>query len=444
MKLIQLDGVNIVGIPSPSQDSSCPILFEASKIIHRSKSIARLPSASFRALKRLINDGKQLSLRDTLLGFMTTATNELNDIFFAFPDGVFHHVCAECTALCCRGQGFAGSLKREMNFIFRNYPPLASLVTEREGDIVTVATPTGRCFFLRNDNLCQIEMEHGRAKKPGICLLFPFNDFSRIGNTLVVAPHFMCPLRLNLPAAPGRVEGTHASVAKAIKETNMGEADYVRGFVGTAKLPPGKSAGEILERERVFRDLCSESLGKARFRDVVAASSDDPAALWAFRKRVAKLLLWTVPPQSETRDALDDILIASAPAYRVEALFHSDEGLLRFLVLAELLVRRVYAMSIGASTLQGVYGVIEDMRPALRLLAWGDVKPPLKKIKLKSPEFGDTNLVDSAQKFLNWMPGKGVLSALEKALPQKFTTADRIVVIRQSADTVDPTIRRTG
>src|SRR5687768_9293505 len=119
MTLIQLDGVNIVGIPSPSQDSSCPILFEASKIIHRSKSIARLPSSSFRALKRLINDGKRLSLRDTLLGFMTTATNELNDIFFAFPDGVFHHVCAECTALCCRGQGFAGSLKREMNFIFR-------------------------------------------------------------------------------------------------------------------------------------------------------------------------------------------------------------------------------------------------------------------------------------------------------------------------------------
>jgi hypothetical protein len=50
--------------------------------------------------------------------------------------------------------------------------------------------------------------------------------------------------------------------------------------------------------------------------------------------------------------------------------------------------------------------------------------------------------VDSAQKFLNWLPVKGVLPALEKALPPKFSTADRIVVIRQSADTVDPAIRR--
>ena len=379
-----------------------------------------------------------------VLGFMKHPENDLMDIFFAFPDGVFHHVCAECTALCCRGQGFAGSLKREMNFVFRNYPPLASLVTEREGDIVTVATPTGRCFFLRNDNLCQIELDHGRARKPGICLLFPFNDFSRIGNTLVVAPHFMCPLRLNLPAAPGKVEGTHASVAKAIKETNLGEADYVRGFVGTSRLPPGKSSTEVLKREREFCNLCTESLGNAQFRDVIAASSEDPSALWAFRKRVAKLLGWTVPAQQATRDAVDDILIASAPAYRVESLYLSDEALLRFLSLSELLVRRVYSMSIGAPTLQGVYGVIEDMRPALRLLAWGDAKPPMKKVSLKSPEFGDSNLVDSAQKFLNWMPVKGVLPALEKALPPKFSTSDRIVVIRQSADTIDPAIRRTA
>ncbi|HET9943323.1 MAG TPA: hypothetical protein VFR05_08280 [Terriglobia bacterium] len=331
-----------------------------------------------------------------------------------------------------------------MNFVFRNYPPLASLVTEREGDIVTVATPAGRCFFLRNDNLCQIEIEHGRARKPGICLLFPFNDFSRIGNTLVVSPHFMCPLRLNLPAAPGKVEGTHESVAKAIKETNLGEADYVRGFVGTAKLPAGKTATQVLDREREFRDQCGQALGSARFRDVLEEASDDPSALWAFRKRVAKLLSWNVPLQTESRDLIDDILIASASAYRVESLYLSDEAILRYLTLSELLARRVYAMSIGAPTLQGVYGVIEDMRPALRLLAWGDAKPPLKKVSLKSPEFGDSNLVDSAQKFLNWLPVKGVLPALEKALSPKFSPADRIVVVRQSADTVDPAIRKTA
>ena len=217
-------------------------LFEASEIIHRSKAFARFRSTQNRRFTGPKLPRNEFTIRDTLHSLMTAVLNQTTDIFFAFPDGVFHHVCAECTALCCRGQGFAGSLKREMNFIFKNYPPLASLVTEREGDVVTVATPAGSCFFLRKDNLCQIELDHGRARKPGICLLFPFNDFSRIGNTLVVAPHFMCPLRLNLPAAPGSVEGTHANVAKAIQETTMGDADYVRGFVGTAKLPAGRSA----------------------------------------------------------------------------------------------------------------------------------------------------------------------------------------------------------
>jgi hypothetical protein len=375
---------------------------------------------------------------------MTALANDSLPIFFAFPDGVFHHICAECTALCCRGQGFAGSLKREMNYIFKNYPPLASLVTEREGDVVTVATPAGRCFFLRNDNLCQIELDHGRARKPGICLLFPFNDFSRIGNTLVVAPHFMCPLRLSLPAAPGKVEGTHASVARAIKETAMGEDAYVRGFVGTAKLPHGRTATEIHQRETLFRDTCSESLGRSRFRDVVEESSSNPAGLRSFRKRVAKMLSWSLPAQSEERDSIDDILIASASAYRVESLYHSDEGLLRFLTLSELMARRVYQISLSPPTLQGVYGVLEDMRPALRLLAWDEETPPLKKIPLKSPEFGDSNLVDSAQKFLNWMPSRGVLPALEKAFAPKFSAADRIVIVRQCADVIDPAIRRTN
>jgi hypothetical protein len=331
-----------------------------------------------------------------------------------------------------------------MNYIFRNYPQLSSLVTEREGDVVTVATPAGRCFFLRNDNLCQIEVEHGKARKPGICLLFPFNDFSRIGNTLVVAPHFMCPLRLNLPAAPGQVEGTHANVAKAIQETAMGATDYVRGFIGTAKLPVGRTPAEILERERLFRDRCGEALGRARFRDILEETSNNPAGLCAFRKQVARLLLWKQPLEREEHDMLDDILIASASAYRVESLYHSDEGILRFLTLAEVLTRRVFEISIAPPTLQGVYGVIEDMRPALKLLAWGQSKPPLKKVPLKSPEFGDSNLVDAAQKFLNWMPSKGVLPALEKALLPRFSAADRIVVVRQCADVVDPAIRKTA
>jgi hypothetical protein len=139
---------------------------------------------------------------------------------------------------------------------------------------------------------------------------------------------------------------------------------------------------------------------------------------------------------------MDDILLAIAPALRIEALYLTDEGLLRFLALAETLARRVFVMSQGPATLQGVYGVIEDMRPAIRLLAWADEAPALKKVPLKSPEFGNPNLVASSQKFLNWIPTRGVLPALEKAFDPKFSAADRTVLIRQTADIVDPAIRR--
>jgi hypothetical protein len=368
--------------------------------------------------------------------------NGFPNIFFAFPDGALHHVCAECTAICCRGQGFAGNLNREMGFIFQTYPQLTSLVTERENNVVTCATPAGRCFFLRNDNLCQIEIDHGRGRKPGVCLMFPFNDFTRIGNTVAVSPHFMCPLRLRVPVAPGQVEGTHANLLKALQETAMLEPGYVQGHMGKADLPPGKSAAEVLKRETTFRDLCSDALGRARFREVLEDSSIDPAGLNTFRKRVTKLLSWSMPADPQDHDVIDDILLAIAPALRIEVLHHNEEGLLRYLALAEALVRRVFVMAQGPPSVQGVYGVIDDMRPAIRLLAWSDDAPTLKKVSLKSPEFGNPNLVSSAQKFLNWMPSRGVLPALEKAFDSKFSAADRTVLVRQTADMVEPAMRR--
>ena len=50
-----------------------------------------------------------------------TTDNQAVSLFFAFPDGVYHYVCAECTALCCRGQGFGGSLEREMRTLLQIY-----------------------------------------------------------------------------------------------------------------------------------------------------------------------------------------------------------------------------------------------------------------------------------------------------------------------------------
>src|SRR5262245_35334676 len=214
-------------------------------------------------------------------------------IFFAFPDGALDYVCAECTALCCRGQGFAGSLKREMSFLFRTYPPLAAMVTARESSVVTCSTPAGRCYFLRSDNLCQIEVENGQKYKPGVCLLFPFNDFYRIGKTVVVAPHYLCPLRLRLPVEPGRAEGTHAKIEAMVRETELLDPQFIRRFVTDVTLPAGVGERSALRRETEFRDRCTSALGHDRFRDVLDDYRPKGVDLRGFRKRVCDVMGWT-------------------------------------------------------------------------------------------------------------------------------------------------------
>jgi hypothetical protein len=363
-------------------------------------------------------------------------------IFFAFPDGVLDYVCPECTALCCRGQGFAGSIKREMNFLFRKYPPLAGMVTAKESSIVTCSTPAGRCYFLRADNLCQIEVENGQRYKPGVCLLFPFNDLHRIGKTVVVAPHFMCPLRLRLPADPDRVQGSHAKIEATVRETGLLEPEFLKRFVTVVTLPEGVGERTALRLETEFRDRCAQALGHGTFRKLLEESSADVSDLRSFRKRVTEVMRWTTPRQAAVRDGIDDLLLALAPTMRLEVLHHSSEGLLRFLTVAEILARRAFTMSVSLPTPQGVYSVLEDMRPMLQLLAWSDDAPDLKKVTLKSPTFGDPNLVYAADMFLHKLPTRGVLRALEAAVKPLPSPADRTALVQQVAATVSNASRR--
>jgi hypothetical protein len=370
-----------------------------------------------------------------------TATVEF-PLYFAFPDGVFHHVCPECTALCCRGQGFAGNLKREMSFLLGEYPALNRFVTDREKNLLTCATPTGQCFFLRSDNLCQIEVTHGKARKPGVCLLFPFNDFYRIGNTVVVSPHFMCPLRLELPAAPGKVEGTHARIKEAINDTMVLEPDYVRDYLPPATLPESESPEFVVRRETQFRDLCGDGLGRMKFQEVLEKAGGRKVGLKSFQRRVLKLMKWSAPETNGMRDDLDDLLLAVAPSLRMETLSQGGDALLRFLTLAEVVVRGGLRMSQARPTLQAVYGLVDDLRPVIRLLSWADDAPVLKKAPLKSPPLGDPNLVFAGYKVIHDVQKLGVLPSLEKAFRPDFTAADRNALFFQLSETIDPAIKK--
>ena len=354
-------------------------------------------------------------------------------LYFAFPDGVFHYVCAECTALCCRGQGFAGSLQREMRPLLALHPALGSMAISRHGDVITFATPSGRCHFLDDDNLCRIEKESGKALKPGVCTLFPFNDFSRIGKAIAVSPHFMCPLRLQLPARPGEVEGTHALIEAAVRESALLDPAYLDAAVPLLRLHPSQDAESVLAREARFRDTCALALGQRTFTETLRGASADPASLGAVVARAAQVMGLAVPARSQPRDAVDDLLLALAPTLRLSAPHLCPEGIVRALALGELVVRRALLLSDSPPTLQGVHSILTAAGPALRLLARGDEPlEPARGTGEKVPPFGDPELTFAAFVALREARGSaGTLGALEKAIKPSLTVADRSVLLRQ-------------
>lgn len=361
-------------------------------------------------------------------------TNNAIEFYFAFPDGVFHFVCAECTAICCRGNGFGGSLKNEVSKLYSLYPAIQSLSSQRFGDYVEFITLSDGCVFLESDNYCRIEREHGNAAKPSICRLFPFNSFCLIGDTIVVRPHLICPLRLQLPARPGPVAGTHSDIELDIRKSGLLEGSYMSFRVARPSLHGSEDPSAVLAREINFRDMVSSSLGRHKFIEVVKESSQDPSALESFIVRAANILDVPIPDRNQERDGIDDILLALAPAFRTWLLSIGSEGILRVLALSEILVRRALSLSSQPASVKGVYGLIAEFRTATNLLAQGDEPlTPLSDVKIKAPQFGDTNLNLVASLILKELNvgGVGLLEVLEKAIAPSLASPDRALLVRQ-------------
>lgn len=353
-------------------------------------------------------------------------------LYMAFPDGVYHYVCAECTALCCRGQGFGGSFRREMGQLLSLYPALGSMAVSRQGDIISFATPTGGCHFLDGDNLCRIEKEHGKQLKPGVCTLFPFNVFTRIGKTIAVSPHFMCPLRLRVPARPGEVEGTHSAVETAVRESALLDGDQVKNHAQSATLHPSLNAEEVLARESRFRDRCSAALGRRRFYTTVRGESEDAPSFDEFIPRALKVMGYEGPPRPRRRDGIDDLMLALAPPLRLTMLTSSSEAMLRALALGEMLLRWVAPLSSGPPTLQGAHHIITSFGGAIRLLASGDQPVQLRARAAKVAPFGDPDMTFAAFRVLRDVASSTApLVALEKAVSPALTVSQRSVLLVQ-------------
>ncbi len=354
-------------------------------------------------------------------------------LFLAFPDGVYHYVCSECTALCCRGHGFGGNLRREMGTLLQLYPSLSSAAAHRQGDVLSFHTPPTGCCFLDSDNLCGIEKRHGRGLKPGICALFPFNVFTRIGSSIAISPHFLCPLRLELPPKRGAVEGTHARVEAAARESGLLERAYVDAMA-PATLHPSASVRSALRREATFRDRCEAGLGRERFTDLLRDASEAAGALDAFVVRAARILVLDAGAGAPPRDRVDDLLLAIAPPLRLSLLAQSGEAMLHALALGERLARRTLSLHRDAPTLQTVYSAMSDALPVLRLLARGDESLELAEGSEKGPPLPTPELTFAAYLALREARGPaGLLGALEQAITPELSAADRLVLLRHLA-----------
>lgn len=366
------------------------------------------------------------------------------DLYFAFPDGSLNYVCAECTGLCCKGFGFGGSLERHVRSLFVLYPALETTVVSRSGDIVELSTSPVGCHFQDPDNFCGLERKHGKAAKPGVCTLFPFNVLRRLGPAIVVAPHYLCPLRVVVPAAPGEVEGTHAGIVSAVAESGLLGLDGRGAHLPSVPVRPGAAFREVLGEEVSFRDACAAALGRQRFRDVVRAASSDPAAFDASVRRILDIAGLPQLEVSVTSDRLDEVLLAIAPALRLEYLRLSPDGVLRALAMTESLVRVEARLSDRMLEPQVMHRSATARRPAVQLLAHGDEPLQLRRVlSQKAPPVSDPQLTFAA--FLatrSLASGAGVASALESAMQPAMTTADRITLAMLLGSRVDPLLSR--
>lgn len=371
-------------------------------------------------------------------------TTQPPDLYFAFPDGSLEYVCAECTALCCKGFGFGGSLERHVRSLFVLHPPLEATIVSRNADIVELSTPPDGCHFLEPDNHCGIEKKHGKAAKPGVCTLFPFNMLRRLGPAIVVGPHFLCPLRIVVPAASGAVEGTHARLVSAVADSGLLGLDGRGAHLPSVPVRPGAGFRDVLRQEAGFRNACAAALGLQRFRDVVRSASEDTRAFEASVRRILDIAGLPQLEESADHDQLDDVLLAVAPALRLEYLRLSPEGVLRALAMTEALVRLEARLSDRMNSPQVTHRSATARRPAVQLLAHGDEPLQLKRsLSPKAPTISDPHLTFSAFLATRALStGTGVASALESALQPAMTTADRITLAMTLGSRVDPLLSR--
>lgn len=193
-------------------------------------------------------------------------------VYFPFADGALGYSCVECGFRCCKGAGFGGTRSEVVQLVAR-YPSLAMFVAPQrdpEAAYVQLTNFSPSCFFLRDDGLCRVQSDHGRALKPYVCRTFPVNALGRVGEWFIADLNFLCPMR---PLREGDSPILHADVLADLEASR--EIPLGLDAEPEDKLPPALIALETWLRDR---PLVDDVLARFAEADLVSARWERPPA----------------------------------------------------------------------------------------------------------------------------------------------------------------------
>ena len=312
-------------------------------------------------------------------------------MYFAFPSGRFGYDCVSCGAQCCRAHGFEVLVGRELQHQLATTHPVRFFLDpcgSGATDHFHARNLQPGCFFLDGQNFCSIQAEHGYAAKPETCRLFPFNNITRAGDFLIVAPHTgLCPLTV-LPAGERSDASDHDQLLAAMSASGIG-THVPRTRAAEAALP------ELIALERRIVEWSEQDLRATRYAQNAAAqlalarlaggatgsaedareraSEDVEEFLWT----LYEVLGVTQPIGADRDQALVRTMVGMTPSIRARLVFEqgaaSEPGgveRIPYLLLAlHTLATLAREAGMAQVTYQSVMGLLDAYRPLLTLLA---------------------------------------------------------------------------
>ena len=346
-------------------------------------------------------------------------------LYFAFPDGVLDYNCKECSAICCKGHGFSANIRREASALLHSYSFLGQQVIGRSGDFIHFLTPASGCVLLAPDNSCSAQKAFGDGMKPTVCRLFPFNTLTRIGTSLVVSPHFVCPLRLVTPPQAGSVAGTHAAIRNEFGATGILEADIP--FLRQPRLRSSDTPQDVIARESNFWSLCSSTLMSGTFTAMLAAEAGSAESPISIYRRLCRLLELRPTSLDSTNDLIDRLMCAVSPTLRLDRLHLEPGQLTLYLLLGEAFTRNVARSMPRAPGCQDVVRIFAEMAFLFEALSRSDQLNAQSILQRDThvPSWFSHELENAYFTFTNLGARSSVLDALEAAVVH-LSEGDRI------------------